>query len=190
MIGYLNGTIISCHKNPIIISVNNIGFSVHIPISYIPSLQTDTQLTVFTHTHVRDDAIELYGFKTQEELDLFLLLITVSGIGPKTGLLIMDRGVKMIQNAITTTDVDFFTTIPRLGKKNAQKIIIELKNKLGSMKELDLAESTTTETKNVYDALTVMGFSKIEIMEALKYIDEKDTTIEQRIKHALKYLHK
>lgn len=183
MIGSLTGIVNSSLRNPLIIDVNGVGYAVHVPEKFF-NLK-DQQIKVYIHTHVRDDALQLFGFMTPEELSLFELLITVSGVGPKTGLLVMDYGVAAIQKAITTGDVDFFTTIPRLGKKNAQKIIIELKNKMGGHNDLDLSG----ETNEIMDVLLSMGFDKNEARSALKKIP-LEGTVESKIKFALKQLGK
>ena len=134
-----------------------------------------------------DDALDLYGFPTEEELFLFKLLLSVSGIGPRTALAVIDRGVSEVRRAVTTSDVDFFTTIPRLGKKNAQKIIIELKSKLGSTKELDLTGDSEGETKQLLEALIGMGFARSEVMEVVRKLDS-NKTLEEKIRQALKHL--
>jgi Holliday junction DNA helicase RuvA len=187
MIGRLTGTIDSNSNNPLIIDVHGVGYVVHIPERYLTSIKPKSQHALFIHSHIRDDAFDLYGFVTQHELVLFELLLTVSGIGPKTALNVVDRGVDSVETAVRKSDVDFFTTIPRLGTKNAQKIIIELKSKLGSTKMLNL-EGESGETKQVMDALARMGFDRHEIREAIKKFDAKDVTVEQKIRHALKLL--
>lgn len=188
MIGMLTGTVSRTTHNPIIVDVHGVGYAVHVPPHTATHLPMHGTQTFFIHTHVSDDALDLYGFLTQEELDLFTLLLTVSGIGPRTATLIMDRSASAIQTAIMTSDVDFFTTIPRLGRKNAQKIIIELKSKLGSTKDLDLSDESEGETKQLLDALLSMGFARSEIIGAIKKLDKTDVTIEQKIRHALKNL--
>ncbi len=189
MIGKLTGTIDSNSRNPLILDVHDVGYVIHIPLEYFKKLEIGKKHTFFIHSHIREDAFDLYGFMTTSELALFELLITVSGVGPKTALLVMDHGADAIETAVRKSDVDFFTSIPRLGTKNAQKIIIELKSKLGSSKMLDLSD-ITNETKEAMDALASMGFEKTEIREAFKKLDEKDATLEQKIKKALKYLGK
>jgi Holliday junction DNA helicase RuvA len=190
MIGRLTGTIDSHIRNPLIIDVHGVGYVVHVPERYLASMKPKGHHTLFIHSHIREDTFDLYGFASQQELVLFELLLTVSGIGPKTALNVIDRGVSAIEAAVQKSDVDFFTTIPRLGTKNAQKIIIELKSKLGSSRILDLTGADSSETKQIVDALASMGFDKQEIREALKKLDTKDVTVEQKIRHALKYLGK
>lgn len=190
MIGRLTGIIDSHIHNPVIIDIHGVGYVVHVPERYLASIKPGKQHVLFIHSHIREDAFDLYGFATQQELGLFELLLTVSGIGPKTALNIADRGVESVETAVRKSDVDFFTTIPRLGTKNAQKIIIELKSKLGSSKMLDLTGDESGETKQMIDALATMGFDKHEIREALKKLDAKDVSVEQKIRHALKLLGK
>ncbi len=186
MIGSLSGTI--QEKYPIIINVGGVGYLIHVPQRLETQLQIDATSQLYIHTHVREDALDLYGFETKEELRLFELLLTVSGIGPRTGLTIIDRGVPATQKAVTSGDVDFFTTIPRLGKKNAQKIIIELKNKLGSMGDLDLRDMDNGETKQILEVLLSMGFARIEAIDAIKKLGDKEISLEQKIRRALQIL--
>jgi len=189
MIGRLTGIIDSHIVNPLIIDVHGVGYVVHVPERYLASVKPGKIHTVYIHSHIREDAFDLYGFATQQGLMLFELLLTVSGVGPKTALSVTDRGVDAVETAVRKSDVDFFTTIPRLGTKNAQKIIIELKSKLGSSSELNL-DGVSGETKQVMDALAGMGFDRNEIREAIKKLDDKDVTVEQKIRHALKLLGK
>jgi holliday junction DNA helicase RuvA len=189
MIGRLTGIIDERSENPLIIDVSGVGYLVSVPGRYLTSIKPGNTHTLHIHTHVRDDAIDLYGFATQNELTLFNLLLTVSGIGPKTALCVIDRGVAAVESAVQRSDVDFFTTIPRLGTKNAQKIIIELKSKLGSSKALDLSD-TTGETKEVIDALLSMGFDKHEIRKTLEKLDPGAASVEQKIRQSLRLLGK
>lgn len=167
--------------------VGGVGYAVHVPLHLTSSLSVGDTKIFFIHTHVREDALDLYGFVTQEELILFRLLLDVSGIGPRTALSVIDRGGDAVRHAIGTADVDFFTIIPRLGKKNAQKIIIELKNKLGSTADLDLSGEASGETKALLDALLAMGFERKEAIEAVKKISS-NLPLETKIRQALKLL--
>lgn len=190
MIGLLTGTIHSKYRTHVIVLVGGVGYVVHAGEHLISRLAIKKPATLHIHTHVREDALELFGFASEDELLLFELLLTVSGIGPRTALSVVDRGVPAVQKAVMESDVDFFTTIPRLGKKNAQKIIIELKTKLGSIRELDLTEETTGETKQLIDALLSMGFAQKEALSAMKKFTPDDVTLEQKIRRALQNLGK
>lgn len=190
MIGLLTGTIVSTKRNPLILQTGGVGYLVHVPDTLITKLTGEKNAVLYIHTHVREDTLDLYGFLLEEDLLLFQQLLTVSGIGPKTALLVMNHGVGNIEQAIRNGDVDFFTTIPRLGKKNAQKIIIELKNKLGSLKDLDLTEDSDKDSNDIADALVNMGFRKNEIITIVKKLDLKEGSLEQKIRMTLKYLGK
>lgn len=189
MIGALKGKPEIFSNNSILIMVGGVGYKVFVSNRLIEkSLKTGGEIFVFIHTHVKEDALELYGFLLKEDLNLFELLISVSGIGPKTAILIMDKGEKDIREAIISSDVEFFTAIPRIGKKNAQKIIIELKSKIGSLVELDLSGKMEGKTKEVYDALSSMGFKRYEITDALNNLPKSLVTSEDKIKGVLKLL--
>ncbi len=188
MIGMLTGKIYNQNKNPVIIDVGGVGYTVYVPDRLRAKLTLHQEISLSIHTHVTDDAIALYGFGSDSEMTLFELLLTVSGIGPRTSLAIIDRGVASIQKAIIDSDVDFFTTIPRLGKKNAQKIIIELKSKIGSARDLDLGAESEGETKELLEALQSMGFDRKEILHVIKKLDPSLSTIEQKIRQSLKLL--
>ncbi len=189
MIALLEGQIVAT-KNPIIIKVGGVGYAVYVPEKLRGSLRDGSILTVYTHTHVREDALLLFGFQSTRELSLFELLLTVSGIGPKTSLTVVDRGVDAVERAVTAGDSDFFLSIPRLGKKNAQKIIIELRSKLGGISDLDLTEDSTSETRELLEALLSMGFARHEALGAIKKLTSQEVTVEQKIRRALTLLAK
>ncbi len=186
MIGFLSGSVKD--KYPTIIDVGGVGYLVHVPDRTSEHLTVNSSCQLYIHTHVREDALDLYGFATKEELRLFELLLTVSGVGPRTGLTILNRGVSEIEKAVRESDVEFFTMIPRLGRKNAQKIIIELKNKLGSVHDLDLKETDNGETKQVIEALLSMGFAKGEVAGTIKKLGATEISVEQKIRRALQLL--
>ncbi|MCX6817020.1 MAG: Holliday junction branch migration protein RuvA [Candidatus Beckwithbacteria bacterium] len=190
MIAKLTGKAEILDSESIILDVNGVGYKVFVIQKLLESLRApySEPRTLFIYTHVRDDALDLYGFATKDELQLFKLIISVSGVGPKTGIHIMDKGVNAITQAVNQADVDFFTTVPRLGRKNSQKIIIELKSKLGSLKELDLTSDTSV-TKDVVNALTSLGFSRQEAREALNQVSDQPT-LEAKISQAIKLLGK
>lgn len=186
MIAQLTGKVLQKIVNPIIIDVHGVGYGVYMPLTIASTLTLNAVCTVFTHTHVREDALQLFGFLTPLDLRLFELLVTVSGVGPKTALTVMERGAKAVQKAIVSHDVAFFTSVPRLGTKNAQKIIIELKNKLGSTADFDIS-GDTSETSSLIDALKSMGFESKNIRDVIGRIPT-DATIEEKIKQAIRIL--
>lgn len=208
MIAYLTGTIFTKGINYLIImTTGGVGYKVFVPADVLNQtnpLPADLSAralasaeasakdgaSLFIHTHVKEDALDLYGFPSQEDLAMFELLIGVSGIGPKTALNIFSNGkLSKIKEAIVKGDVEFFTAVPRLGKKNAQKIIIELRSKLGSLADLDLT-AEGSESKEIIDALKTFGFSTSEAKDALKFIKDVEGDTSNKIKQALKYLGK
>lgn len=191
MISYLTGIIQSKGLNYIIIMTSGgVGYKVFVPTEINTSSVLDKPASLFIHTHVKEDALDLYGFATPEELAMFELFLGVSGIGPKTAINIFSNGkLPRIKEAIVKGDVDFFTTVPRLGRKNAQKIIIELRSKLGSLGDLDLT-AESGETKEIVDALKAFGFSTEEAKDALKFIKDVEGDTSVKIKSALKFLGK
>lgn len=191
MIGFLQGIVVVRDAPHIIIDVGGVGYRVTVPKSvFAKSIGNGQKFKLFTYTHVRDDALELFGFEEPEDLKLFKYLISVSGVGPKTAMNIFSIGNRQsIAAAIIKGDVSFFSIVPRLGKKNAQKIIIELKNKFGSVEDLDLSGNTEADDE-VVDGLKSFGFSSKEAEGALRTIKNKGETVEEKIRLALRYLGK
>jgi len=191
MIGFLNGEVVARDDPYIVIDVGGVGYKVVVANGVLSSISKNTKVKLFVYTHVREDAISLFGFLDSLDLKLFENLISVSGVGPKTAMNIFSIGdrEKIIQ-AIITNDVSFFTSVPRLGKKNAQKIIIELKTKFGSIGDLDLAKIDVKENSEVIAALKTFGFSSREVLEAVRSIRGEGKTTEEKIRMALKELGK
>ena len=187
MIAQLTGKPKTFDQESIIIDVNGVGYLVFTPPSLQQKIIKEKITTLFIHTHVKEDALDLYGFASKEDLYLFKLLINISGIGPKTAITLIDKGVPAITTAVSKADVDFFTSVKRLGKKNAQKIIIELKPKLGDLNDLDLL-GESSETSETIQALISLGFSKHQAHQALNQSTNPEDKIEDKIKKAIKYL--
>lgn len=186
MIASIKGIVTSIDISSIIVDVHDVGYKVSVPNSIISSVHTGDTVKVFTHTHVRDDIFDLYGFLQAADLKLFEKLISVSGVGPKTALGIFSLGSSgQITEAVQKGDTSFFSGVPRLGKKNAQKIILELRGKL------DLQEDVVSETgRDVVSALVQFGFSEKEAFDAVRALEDRGKTTEEKIKLALKYLGK
>lgn len=185
MISFLKGKFIGIVLGKAIVDVNGVGYGVWLTEKLLSRLKIGSQLEIYVYTHVRQDQLDLFGFLQTKELELFQLLLQVSGVGPKSALVIVGKGVEMVQEAIIAADVSFFTTIPRIGKKNAQKIIIELKSKLGSLTELELQE-IGGDTKEIIEALQTMGFSVKEALASVRNLPENITKLEDKVRYALK----
>jgi len=191
MIRLLKG-IIELQDGPhLLIDVNGVGYHVYATQDLLSRASVGDAVRVFTYTHVREDLLELYGFPSLEDLKLFEQFLSVSGIGPKTAIGIFAIGSReKIMNAIATNDVTFFSSVPRLGKKNAQKIIIELKTKLGSLEDLDLSSPSVKADGEVIEALKSFGFSSKESLDALRSLSPDITSVSEKIRLSLKYLGK
>jgi Holliday junction DNA helicase RuvA len=189
MIGFLKGKVELLKRPFVMIDVNDVGYKVLVPETIYAKLSLGDVVKVFTYTYVREDALDLFGFLEAEDLGLFESLLTVSGVGPKTALSIFSFGErKDIIEAIIKGDVTFFTSVPRLGTKNAQKIIIELKNKMGSGADLDLSGKDLLENAEVVQALKDFGFSVAEAQKAVREIKQVGLTTEEKIRLSLKNL--
>ncbi len=192
MIGTLKG-VIEYREDPfLIVDVHGVGYKVIVPTSVLTKISgAGDTIKLYTHTHVREDLLELYGFTDPADLKVFSLLISVSGVGCRTALGIFSVGSRAdIVQAISTGDVTFFTSVPRLGKKNGQKIIIELKNKVGASGDLDLSGGDGGEQQEVVTALQAFGYSPREAQIVLRGLEGKGKTIEEKVRLALKYLGK
>lgn len=191
MIGTLKG-VIEYREDPfLIVDVNGVGYKVLVPASVLSKINgIGESIKLYTHTHVREDLLELYGFTDPSDLKVFSLLIGVSGVGCRTALGIFSVGSRHdIIQAISNSDVSFFTSVPRLGKKNGQKIIIELKNKLGAGGDMDLS-GENDEIDEVIAALTSFGFSQLEARAAIRKLDGAGETTAEKVRLALKKLGK
>lgn len=191
MIAALKGIVEFRHDPHLIVDVNGVGYKVYGTQSILAKAVAGEPIKLYTYTHVRDDLLELYGFAEYEDLRLFEYLISVSGIGPKTAIGIFSIGSRSdIVRAIINGDVAFFTAVPRLGKKNAQKLIIELKSKLGSTEDLDITSAAGIESDDVVVALKGFGFSSAEAYVALHSIKAEGLSTSEKIRLALKHLGK
>jgi len=191
MIGFLNGEVVARDDPYIVIDVGGVGYRVVVANGVLSNIEKNGKVKLFVYTHVREDAISLFGFLDSLDLKLFENLISVSGVGPKTAMNIFSIGNREeIIQAIVTNDVPFFSSVPRLGKKNSQKIIIELKSKFGSIEDLDLTKIDVKENSEVIAALRNFGFSSREALEALKNIKGEGKSTEEKIRLALKELGK
>lgn len=190
MIATLTGTPSILDSDSIIIDVQGVGYKVFVAGKIMQSSISNPTVKLWIHTHVREENLDLFGFGSQDELALFKVLISISGVGPRTAMGIMNFETGEIKKAVATGDVEFFTQVPRLGKKNAQKIIIELKPKLGSLEDLDLTDSLDAGVNDVIEALVSMGFDKRHVKNALNKIDPTISSPEDKIRAVLQLLGK
>lgn len=190
MIGWLSGKVVDKIGRYLILNVNGVGYRVMVLPDKLAKAVIGNPLILFIHPHIKEDLFDLYGFESKKELSVFELLLTVSGIGPKTALAIL-AGMKIeeIISAISQGEVGDFSGISGLGTKGAQRVIVELRTKVGAVGDLDLSGAETTERDEIIQALRTFGFTDRECREALKKISSAEgLTIEQKIKLALKNL--
>jgi holliday junction DNA helicase RuvA len=169
----------------LIIDVAGVGYQVLVSDQTLAKMSDQPEVTLSIYTHVREDTLELFGFIDPTDKKLFQLLLGVSGVGPKTALVISNQGASSITQAVQEADVTFFTKVPRVGKKLAQKIIIDLKSKLGSLRELELGGVTDPKQKEVVEALLALGFEEQKVYQSLHQLD-LDKDISQVVKDAIK----
>ena len=200
MFYYLNGTVAHLGPYLAVIDCGGVGYACRTTNTTQAQLKTGEKGKLYTYLHVREDAMELYGFATQEELNLFELLLSVSGVGPKAALSILSASSPAnLALSIITGDEKALTCAPGIGKKIAQRVILELKDKLAKGQTIAAGESyggtgVTVIPENKLSeataALAVLGYSQGEIGAALKGIDMEALTLEQIIKEALKKMMK
>jgi Holliday junction DNA helicase RuvA len=188
MISYLTGKPI-VERDSLTILVGGVGYGVHVTEKVRAAAALKTELELFIYTHVREEALDLYGFESRTERDLFLLLISVSGIGPKTALGILQYPSEQISQAVQEANVGFFAAVPRVGKKMAQKIIIELRSKLGALKELDLGP-VSPKKQEIILALQSLGFDENAIYSVLQDIDTENLETSIAITQAIQKMGK
>ncbi|MDD5396613.1 MAG: Holliday junction branch migration protein RuvA [Candidatus Moranbacteria bacterium] len=187
MIAKLTGKIDLLHDNYAIVDVNGIGYKVFVTLHTFGTIAGKTNIELYTHTYVREDTLALYGFVDIAELEMFELLISISGIGPKAAMGILAiADPKTIGMAVLNEDPSILTRVSGVGKKIAQRVILELKNKI---KDMPLGEKAQLESdSDAFEALVAMGYSVSESREALKLIPSDIKDVGERVKLALKSL--
>lgn len=184
MIAYIKGKMIIKGDNYVVLQSNGIGYKVFVTPAVAP-LSLGAEAAFHVHTHVREDALQLFGFETREELEFFEMLNTVSGVGPKMAMSILSSGnLGVLKKAISAADHSLFIKIAGVGRKTAEKIILELKEKIGSVLPADKNISGSSE---LIGALEGLGYSGREIKEVISKIDYSLVT-EEKLKQALKLL--
>lgn len=187
MIGFISGKMQVFGERVLLTTAGGVGYFVFVSEKLLAAGNQD-YLELYIYSYIRQDRFELYGFATPEQLQLFELLVAVSGCGPKTALLLASGGVAALKQAVQQAEVAYFTAFPRVGKKLAQKLIIELKSKLGGLKDLDLTPQSSSYT-DALEALLTLGFSESQIHLALQQLDSQTKSSGELIKQALKLLH-
>jgi Holliday junction DNA helicase RuvA len=188
MIASLRGRLEAAGDDWAIVDVNGVGFRVYAPTSTLSTFgRIGGQVRLFTHLHVREDVLALYGFSTSEELSLFQTLTGVSGVGPKLGLAMLSSlKVDQIIAAVASGDIELLTTVPGIGKKIAGRLLLELKDKIGlGLNLMPLQEHPGH--AEVLAALTSLGYSAAEASRAVASLSDEDFSLEEKVRQALGY---
>ena len=190
MIASLHGKLESLGGDGAIINVGGIGFRVYMPTSTLSTLGTiGEEVKLHTYLHLREDNAALYGFASTDELGLFQNLISVSGLGPKLALAMLSAmNIERLTMAIATSSVDLLTEIPGIGKKMANRLILELKEKIGAGWITTPAVQLAEENAEVVAALTSLGYSISEATRAIASLPpDSELSLEDKVKQALAY---
>jgi len=186
MIGYLNGLIIDKKNKSLLVLAGNIGYKVFVPEELATSAKTDQKIQLYIHTAVREDDISLYGFIKKEELEFFEQLIGVSGIGPKMALDILATPMNITQSAILNGDTGLLTKIKGLGKKTAERLILELKNKITPITAKDGGPSVSLTNEDAVLALESLGYERFQVIKAIADLPKEIKETEEIVKYFLK----
>jgi holliday junction DNA helicase RuvA len=188
MIGFLNGKIISAKPTRLLLDVNGVGYSVNISINTFENVNEKDSVSLFIHTYVKEDSITLYGFYSESEKEMFELLISVNGIGPKLAISILS-GIRVndLKSAILAGDVSRIIAVPGIGRKTAERLVLELKNKVDQVIEEGEKEIPFNIKREAVSALTTLGYNYKIAENTVRDILSKDGTVslEELIKKAL-----
>lgn len=189
MIAKLTGTIEYIRDNYVVVGVGGVGYRVLVTNYILGKAAGMQDVSFYIHTHVREDAITLFGFFSLDELEIFELLISVSGVGPKSGLGILSiADPKTIRTAVLNEDSSILTRVSGIGKKTAERVILELRGKIAELSESEKAGAVGD--SEAIEALAAMGYSVSEAREVLKHVPADVTDVGERVKSALKGLGK
>ena len=183
MYSYIIGKVTDINSNNIVLECNNIGYLIYVPNPF--SYQIGNEYKVFVYNKIAEDEYSLYGFKTKDEYELFLRLISVKGLGAKLALPILATGsIAGIVDAIDRENILYLTKFPKIGDKLARQIILDLKGKLN----IEVSEELVNdETEDLIDTLTALGYKSSEIKKVVGQVD-KSLSLEDQVKESLKLL--
>ncbi len=187
MIAYLSGTVVSKQDRTLVLNVQGTGYLVYIPRGILETININEKIELYIHTNVREDDISLYGFRNEEQWKFFKLLLTVSGIGPKSALEILNLPMQHVRQAIAKKDAAALSQIPGIGKKTAQRIIVDLQGKIKEEIMIEGEEVTAahTQSEDIIQALTSLGYPRNQVVQGLKKIPAKIEEEEAIIKYFL-----
>lgn len=189
MISYLHGKIIKILNRHLILDVNGVGYRVSVPTEILEKSSVSDTTSLFIHTSVREDDISLYGFDSHEALQFFELLLTVTRVGPKLALDMMNASLPMVKAAIAKKDIGFLASIPGVGRKTAERVILELRDKITLESFAMTANDGTKESvphEDIIQALMKLGYDRKHVSQILRECPENIEKEEDLIKYFLK----
>lgn len=193
MISFLQGKILNKGEGFIIIKVSGLGYKTFVNSVFYDELDIGQEVEIYTHQHVREDALDLYGFKSMEELEIFELLLSISGIGPKSALGVLAvAGVGEIKESISRGDSALLIKVSGIGRKTAERVVLELREKISSLTNSGQvrAGDVGLASGDEIDALMALGYSMPQARDALRGVDSNIKDSGERIKEALRSLGK
>ncbi len=185
MIAYLNGTIHKKLPDSLIVNTNGVGYEVRVNKNFYTECEERDAIEIYIHTAVREDNISLYGFASIDELNMFKLLISVSGVGPKSALEILNNPLSSLKYAISNGESALIVKTKGIGAKTADRIIIDLKGKIDTIEKPENYSVNQKINDDVLNALINLGYKRHHIMSALKNIPEGISDTEQIIRYFL-----
>lgn len=189
MIAHIDGNILYIDNKYLIVDVNGIGYKVHTTTEILNGNNVDDKISLFTYLAVRENALDLFGFKDIEEMTFFEMLLSVSGIGPKSALGILSLAdIDTIKRAIVTGDTSYLNKVSGIGKKTAERIVIDLKNKVTIAENNEHTDASMRIENDAIEALKSLGYSQNEARNALKEVSSDIVGVNAKIKQALKIL--
>lgn len=189
MISTLNGEVLEVNQDNLIINLGGLGLRVFVPANVVQATKAGEQLFLHTHLVVREDALTLYGFSMREERDFFLVLLGVDGIGPRSALGVLSTlSLDTIRHAVNNGQADVFCRVSGIGKKTAQKMLLHLEDKVGTLNKVEQLASLNELETELIAALTGLGYSIVESQAAIQAIPkETDDNLEAKLRAALAY---
>lgn len=187
MIGFLEGVVRAHHGGALILLINGVGYKVAVTREALLRYAPGREAALFVHTVVREEALDLYGFETSDELRFFEMLLTVSGVGPKSALAILDIATtETLRTAIARGNSEYLTKVSGIGRKTAEKIVIELREKVGASSE-ESSEALKGDAEAL-EAMRALGYSQNEARDALRKVPHEVVGSTARLREALRVL--
>jgi holliday junction DNA helicase RuvA len=189
MIAYIKGKIIQKLPKSIVILTGDIGYEVSLSLKNLEEIKIDDEKEFFIHSYIKEDAFDLYGFVSLEEVDFFKKLISVSGVGPKSALNVLAlANVEDLKRAITSGDSAMLQQVSGIGKKNSERLVLELKEKF--INDLSEIAISSDDNKQVIEALLSLGYKQLEAQEIVKHLPKEESDLATKIKQALQFINK